>query len=177
MGIVPYHRSRREAPLVAAFWRREAEPADPLTYDPSVPRNRHQADDNWRCLTCRPRRGAASSLGSGDRESKGIHGFDSLDARSRPFNMVPAELHELSYAAGLAPLRHCFGDAEVGKSFIAANVAASLSRDPRFETTAIDLDLSRASLTGIFKISSSKVSISFYLEEERQADIPTAVCA
>ena len=59
---------------------------------------------------------------------------------------------------------------KVGKSFIAANVAASLSRDPRFGTTVIDLDLRRASLTDIFGIE-PKVSIRSYLEEERRADV------
>ena len=105
-------------------------------------------------------------------KSKGIYGFDSLDARSRPFNMIRAKLHELRTERGWRLFGVVSATPKVGKSFIAANVAASLSRDPRFRTTVIDLDLRRASLTGIFNID-PKVSIRSYLEEERQADIPS----
>jgi protein-tyrosine kinase len=105
-------------------------------------------------------------------KAKGIYGFDSLDARSRPFNMIRAKLHELRTERGW----HLFGivsaTPKVGKSFIAANVAASLSRDPRFRTMVVDLDLRRASLTGIFDIE-PKVSIRAYLEDEGRADAPT----
>jgi len=109
---------------------------------------------------------------SATAKSKGIYGFDSLDARSRPFNMIRAKLHELRTERGWRLFGVVSATPKVGKSFIAANVAASLSRDPRFRTAVIDLDLRRASLTGIFNID-PKVSIRSYLEEERQADIPT----
>ena len=106
-------------------------------------------------------------------KSKGIYGFDSLDARSRPFNMIRAKLHELRAQRGWRLFGIVSATPKVGKSFIAANVAASLSRDPRFSTTAIDLDLRRASLTGIFNIE-PRTSIRAYLEEQRGADVPTA---
>ena len=106
-------------------------------------------------------------------KSKGIYGFDSLDARSRPFNMIRAKLQELRAQRGWRLFGVVSATPKVGKSFIAANVAASLSRDPRFETTVIDLDLRRASLTGIFNID-PKVSIRAYLEEQRGADVPSA---
>jgi protein-tyrosine kinase len=106
-------------------------------------------------------------------KSKGIYGFDSLDAHSRPFNMIRAKLHELRSQRGWRLFGVVSATPKVGKSFIAANVAASLSRDPRFTTTAIDLDLRRASLTHIFNIE-PKVSIRSYFEEQRGADAPTA---
>jgi Mrp family chromosome partitioning ATPase len=106
-------------------------------------------------------------------KSKGIYGFDSLDARSRPFNMIRAKLHELRSQHGWRLFGVVSATPKVGKSFIAANVAASLSRDPRFATTAIDLDLRRASLTAIFNIE-PKTSIRAYLEQQRGADVPTA---
>jgi Mrp family chromosome partitioning ATPase len=106
-------------------------------------------------------------------KSKGIYGFDSLDARSRPFNMIRAKLHELRSQRGWRLFGVVSATPKVGKSFIAANVAASLSRDPRFATTAIDLDLRRASLTGIFNIE-PEASIRAYLEERRGAEVPSA---
>lgn len=104
--------------------------------------------------------------------AKGIYGFDSLDARSRAFNMIRAKLHELRAQRGWRLFGVVSATSKVGKSFITANVAASLSRDPRFDTTAIDLDLRRASLTGIFNIE-PQVSIRSYLEETAGAETPS----
>lgn len=106
-------------------------------------------------------------------KAKGIYGFDSLDARSRPFNMIRAKLHELRAQRGWRLFGVVSATPKVGKSFISANVAASLSRDPRFSTTVVDLDLRRASLTGVFNIEPT-VSIRAYLEEQAGAEVPTA---
>jgi Mrp family chromosome partitioning ATPase len=105
-------------------------------------------------------------------EAKGIYGFDSLDARSRAFNMIRAKLHELHAQRGWRLFGVVSATPKVGKSFIAANIAASLSRDPRFETTVVDLDLRRASLTGIFDIE-PQVSVRSYLQQEPGADVPS----
>ena len=106
-------------------------------------------------------------------KSKGAYGFDSLDARSRPFNMIRAKLHELRAQRGWRLFGVVSATPKVGKSFISANVAASLSRDPRFDTMAIDLDLRRASLTQVFKIE-PRTSIRSYLEGESGSKAPTA---
>ena len=110
---------------------------------------------------------------SATAEARGIYGFDSLDARSRPFNMIRAKLHELRAQRGWRLFGVVSATPKVGKSFISANVAASLSRDPRFDTTVIDLDLRRASLTAAFGIE-PKVSIRSYLQQDRGADAPSA---
>jgi protein-tyrosine kinase len=41
----------------------------------------------------------------------------------------------------------------VGKSFISANLAAAISRDPRFQTYLMDLDLRRGTIRDIFDIA------------------------
>ena len=110
---------------------------------------------------------------SATAEARGIYGFDSLDARSRPFNMIRAKLHELRAQRGWRLFGVVSATPKVGKSFISGNVAASLSRDPRFETTVIDLDLRRATLTSVFGIE-PKVSIRSYLQQEPGADGPSA---
>ena len=102
---------------------------------------------------------------------KSIYGFDSLDARSRAFNMIRAKLHELRDQRGWRLFGVVSATPKVGKSFIAANVAASLSRDPRFDTTVLDLDLRRASLSDVFNIE-PQASIRAYLEEEAGAEAP-----
>lgn len=106
-------------------------------------------------------------------EARGIYGFDSLDARSRPFNMIRAKIEELRNQRGWRLFGVVSATPKVGKSFISANIAASLSRDPRFDTAAIDLDLRRASLSGMFNINPD-VSIRAYLEGQPGADAPTA---
>jgi protein-tyrosine kinase len=105
--------------------------------------------------------------------SRGIYGFDSLDPRSRAFNMIRAKLLELRAERGWRLYGIVSATSNVGKSFIAANVAAALSRDPRVQTTAVDLDLRRASLTGSLGID-PQVSIRAYLEGQPGADAPTA---
>ena len=94
---------------------------------------------------------------------RGIFGFDSLDPRSRSFNLIRARLLELRKERGW----HLFGvlsaTANVGKSFITANVAAALSRNPTYQTYAIDLDLRRGSLTMQFAIQPTD-SISDFLD-------------
>src|SRR5206468_7454133 len=106
-------------------------------------------------------------------KSRSIYGFDSLDPRSRPFNMMRAKFHELRQQRGWRLFGVVSATPKVGKSFISANVAAALSRDPRFETTAVDLDLRLASLTGVFNIE-PETSIRAYLEEQPGAEVPTA---
>jgi Mrp family chromosome partitioning ATPase len=103
---------------------------------------------------------------------KGIYGFDSLDARSRAFNMIRAKIHEMHAQRGWRLFGIVSAAPKVGKSFIAANVAAALSRDPRFETTVVDLDLRRASLSDVFNIE-PLVSVRAYLEEQDGAQVPT----
>jgi Mrp family chromosome partitioning ATPase len=105
--------------------------------------------------------------------SRGIYGFDSLDPRSRAFNLIRAKLLELHGLRGWRLFGVVSATSNVGKSFITANVAAALSRDPRVQTTAVDLDLRRASLTNILGIE-PQVSIRAYLEESPGADAPTA---
>ena len=51
----------------------------------------------------------------------------------------------------------------VGKSFLSANLAASLSRDPRFQTYLIDLDLRRGTVKDIFGLA-PETDLIDYLE-------------
>ena len=141
----------------------------PLTYDALDPAIGHQPPG-----LALPTLGEAQLLGwdPAIAKSKGIYGFDSLDARSRPFNMIRAKLHDLRSERGWRLFGIVSATPKVGKSFIAANVAASLSRDPRFQTTVIDLDLRRASLTGIFNLEPD-VSIRAYLEDQDIVKAPS----
>lgn len=106
-------------------------------------------------------------------KSRGIYGFDALDSRSRSFNMIRARLMELNVQRGWKMFGVVSATPNVGKSFIAANIAAALSREPSLDTFAIDLDLRRATLSAMFGIE-PMVSLASYLAEEAGADTPTA---
>jgi Mrp family chromosome partitioning ATPase len=79
-----------------------------------------------------------------------IYGFNSMDPRSRSFNLVRGRLLELKRSRNLRMIGVVSATPNVGKSFVAANIGASLSRDPQIQTFAVDLDLRRGSLTGQF---------------------------
>jgi Mrp family chromosome partitioning ATPase len=147
---------------------------NPLTYEPTNPGTGSEESRSLSVLAL-PTRDQAELLpwDSAIAKSRGVYGFDSLDPRSRPFNMIRAKLHELRSQRGWRLFGVVSASPKVGKSFIAMNVAAALSRDPRFETTAVDLDLRRASLTHMIGIAPT-TSIKAYLEGERGAEAPTA---
>ena len=106
-------------------------------------------------------------------KQKGIYGFDSIDSRSRSFNLIRAKLLEFRRDRQWRMIGVVSATPNVGKSFISANVAASLSRDPRLQTYAVDLDLRRGSLTDLFGVNPPN-SLRDYLEGAPGADRPAA---
>ena len=81
-----------------------------------------------------------------------MHGFDSRNASSRSFNLIRSKLVALQRERGWRMLGIVSATPNVGKSFVSANVAAAMSRDPRFQTYLIDLDLRRGTIKDIFGI-------------------------
>jgi protein-tyrosine kinase len=106
-------------------------------------------------------------------KSRGIYGFDSMDARSRSFNLIRVRLLDLQMSRGWRMIGVVSATPNVGKSFISANVAASLSRDPRFQTYVVDLDLRRGSLSGFFGVDPHG-GLREYLEAAPGVDAPVA---
>jgi protein-tyrosine kinase len=147
---------------------------NPLTYEPTDHGSANEESKSLPVLSLQSREQAVLlPWDSAIAKSKGVYGFDSLDPRSRPFNMIRAKLYELRSQRGWRLFGIVSATPKVGKSFIALNVAASLSRDPRFETTAVDLDLRRASLSNILGVTPT-ASIKAYLEGRPGADVPTS---
>lgn len=99
----------------------------------------------------------------GIAKSRGIFGFDSMDTRSRSFNLIRARLLELQAKQGWRMIGVVSATPNEGKSFISANVAASLSRDPRYHTYVVDLDLRRGSLSNVFELA-PEAGVRDYLE-------------
>ena len=124
-----------------------------------------------------------------DREqarSQGIFGFNSRDLFSRPFNLIRAKLLKLRQARGWNRVGIVSATPGVGKSFIATNLAAALSRKPDFQTYLIDLDLRRGSVASNFGCrvdggvrtylegeTNNLFDVSFRLSGERLIVVPT----
>ncbi len=105
-----------------------------------------------------PGRAQALEFAWGRTESRarGVHAFNNLDPRSRSFNLMRAKLISLWRERSWRMLGVVSATPEVGKSFVSANIAAALSRDPRFQAYLVDLDLRRGAVKDIFGIEVDK---------------------
>lgn len=96
-------------------------------------------------------------------KQRGIYGFDSRDLRSRPFNMMRSRLLKLHRHKGWRLFGVVSATPAVGKSFVATNLAAALSRTPGLDTTLVDLDLRRGSIGTNFGLETER-GVRDYLE-------------
>lgn len=95
---------------------------------------------------------AVEPLSRDDWSPRGVFGFNSADSRSRPFNLLRSQVLKAMHANGWRILGITSATPQVGKSFIAANLAAALSRIPTMHTLLFDLDLRRGSIAETFEI-------------------------
>jgi protein-tyrosine kinase len=90
-----------------------------------------------------------------------VVGFNSLDERSRPFNLLRGQLLRQSASADYRIIAVTSATPRTGKSFIAVNLAASLSRSANLNTYLFDLDLRRSSVASYLGISGETGLIDF----------------
>ena len=86
-----------------------------------------------------------------------VHGFDSRNASSRSFNLIRSKLVALQREHGWRMV-----------GIVSANIAAAMSRDPRFQTYLIDLDLRRGTIRDVFGIETD-AGISDYFQRSDPA--------
>jgi Mrp family chromosome partitioning ATPase len=98
-----------------------------------------------------------------------VHGFNSRNASSRSFNLIRSKLIALHRDKGWRMIGVVSATPNVGKSFVSANLAAAMSRDPRFQTYLIDLDLRRGTIRDIFGIETDHGLVE-YLEQTHPGD-------
>lgn len=108
-------------------------------------------------------------LSISDLKQRGLYGFDSLDNRSRSFNLIRSKLLARSRERGDRLFGVVSATPDVGKSFIACNVAASLSRDHRTRTTIVDLDLRRGSVSEMFGLEDRGSLLQYLAGESEEA--------
>lgn len=104
--------------------------------------------------------------------SRGIHGFNSLDPRSRSFNLIRAKLTALWRERGWRLLGVVSATPDVGKSFVSANMAAALSRDPRFQSYLVDLDLRRGTIKDLFAMDTVQGLAGFLQDKNSVPSLP-----
>ena len=109
--------------------------------------------------------GSAEQLDRFDSPRRGVFGFNSRDKRSRPFNLLRSQVLKAMQARKWKIIGITSATPRVGKSFMATNLAASLSRIPGTHTLLFDLDLRRGSVAEIFEIPEG-VGINTYLAGE-----------
>lgn len=83
--------------------------------------------------------------------SETIVGFRGRDERSRSFNLLRTQVIRM-VANGAKVIGITSATPQVGKTFIACNLAASLSRLPDMQTILYDLDLRRGSVAERFEL-------------------------
>ena len=95
-------------------------------------------------------------------------GFDSKDVRSRPFNLLRAQLIKKLTETGARLVGITSPAPNAGKSFVASNLAASLSQLSNKKVYLVDLDLRRASIGEIFGINDT-AGVGSFLTESTEA--------
>lgn len=103
----------------------------------------------------KPDRILANALGDetlelSDASKRGLFGFNSRDRRSRPFNLLRSQVLKIARTNNWRIIGVTSATPDVGKSFIASNLAASMSRIPDQQTLLFDLDLRRSSIAKRF---------------------------
>lgn len=107
-----------------------------------------------------------------DWPARGVFGFDSRDIRSRPFNLLRSQVLKVMRANGWRVLGVTSATPDVGKSFVASNLAAAMARLPGMRTVLCDLDFRRHSVAAIFGVDAGR-GIEAYLAGD--AATPDAV--
>jgi protein-tyrosine kinase len=94
-----------------------------------------------------------------------IYGYRNADTRARPFKLLRSQVRKLSEASGAKLIGITSASPGVGKSFVAANLAAALSRIADVEVYLADFDLHRPALAPRFGLSEGPGILEFLAGE------------
>jgi len=81
-----------------------------------------------------------------------IVGFRNADIRARPFKMLRSQIRKIQQDTGVRLIGVTSASPGVGKSFVASNLAAAMSRVADASVYLVDIDLRRPALAGRFEI-------------------------
>lgn len=91
-----------------------------------------------------------------------IVGFQSRDLRARPFFLLRAQISKLA-GAGMRRIGITSPLPQVGKTFVACNLAAAISRLPDLACHLVDLDLRRGSVATTFGLQPTAGTTEYLL--------------
>jgi protein-tyrosine kinase len=118
--------------------------------------------------------------------ANGVFGFASRDIRSRSFNLLRSQMLKILRRQNWKLIGICSATPGVGKSFIACNLAAALSRVAGLQVFLADLDLRRPAIHKYFGLQPERgiidylqgdapdlLSVATRLEGERLVILPS----
>ena len=108
-----------------------------------------------------------------DVTRRGVFGFNSRDRRSRSFNLLRSQVVKTMKARGWKVIGVTSATPGVGKTFVANNLAASMSRIPDQTTLLFDLDLRRGSVATQYGLTGEQ-GLESYLSGEIDTLAPVA---
>jgi capsular exopolysaccharide synthesis family protein len=103
-------------------------------------------------------------------EDQQIVGFRNADTRARPFKLLRSQIVRHIEEREIKIIGITSAAPNVGKTFVASNLAAALSRIADFDVYLIDLDLHRPAVAGRFSFADEGEGIHDFLSGE-QPDI------
>ena len=113
---------------------------------------RSSQDDSLSAADILVRNERTNVIAAANPAESGLFGFNSRDRRSRPFNLLRAQVLKKLQANSWSIIGVTSATPRVGKSFMASNLAASMSRLPDTRTLLFDFDLRRGSIAEAFQI-------------------------
>lgn len=103
----------------------------------------------------------AASFSHEELMANGLFGFASRDIRSRSFNLLRSQMLKILRREKWKLIGVCSATPGVGKSFIAANLAAALSRVAGLQVFLVDLDLRRPTVHKYFGLQPERGMIDY----------------
>jgi Mrp family chromosome partitioning ATPase len=103
-------------------------------------------------------------------EDQNIVGFRNADTRARPFKMLRSQIVRQMEDGGIKVIGVTSAAPNVGKTFVASNMAAALSRISDYDVYLVDLDLHRPAVAERFSFEPEGWGIHDFLTGE-QSDI------
>ena len=100
-------------------------------------------------------------------EDQNIVGFRNSDSRARPFKLMRSQIVRQMEEREIRVIGVTSAAPNVGKTFVASNMAAALSRIADFDVYLVDLDLHRPAVAGRFAFDEEGWGIHDYLSGEQ----------
>ncbi|WP_294393210.1 CpsD/CapB family tyrosine-protein kinase [uncultured Sphingomonas sp.] len=99
-------------------------------------------------------------------DAQNIVGFRNADTRARPFKLIRSQILRRSQDEGLKLIGVTSAAPNVGKTFVASNLAAALSRIGDMDVVLLDLDLHRPAVAGRFSFDPKSPGVHDFLSGE-----------